>query len=349
MKNKKQRNILIVLFLVLTILLSSFLYLKKTKTGISNQKDLEVLQVAPATVSNVTLSLVTDKTSINQGESAVISIKSTTVPTGYKFLGFIVVIKVPKTLTPTFITTSFPSVLSYDFVYPADSNSYSSAILDKGTYWEIQALAAENSSTPISLVIDTTIFNFNITPANTTTSTAAIEFIIDPNGSYPSVVSADLTEAKLTTANISIDLNKKVNQAALTITTTSGTAGTALTLTTTGGSGTKAVTYATTTSGCSISGTSLSRATAGTCSVVATNPANGIYNAVKSSATTVSFTGVKGDVNGDNKLNVGDVSVIINLVFEGGATPAQITAGDMNGDGKLNVIDAFLIIEEIFK
>jgi len=84
------------------------------------------------------------------------------------------------------------------------------------------------------------------------------------------------------------------NQAALTLTSTSGTYGTPLTLTTSGGSGTGAVSYAVTaagSAGCSLTGggTTLSATSAGTCTVTATKAADANYNAVSSTATTVTF------------------------------------------------------------
>ena len=81
-------------------------------------------------------------------------------------------------------------------------------------------------------------------------------------------------------------------QAALTLTSTSGTYGTALTLTSSGGSGTGAVSYTVangTATGCAISGSSLSATAAGTCIVTATKAADTTYGSVSSTATTVTF------------------------------------------------------------
>ena len=290
--NRKTKLVVFLLFISLTTLLVFFLSNKNREINQISEKPLEILQVAPASVSNVTLSLSSSKTSLKSGESATISLKSTSVPAGYKFLGFIVAIKVPKTLTPSFnptFATSFP--LAYDFTYPTDVASYSDAIKDKGTYYEVQALGAKRSSAPIALSNTSTLFTFQVTPVNTTKATVSIESITDTGGNYPSVVSSDLTEAKLANiAPLSISLNPIANQAALRITSTSGTAGTGLTLTTSGGSGTGTVRYATTTSGCTVVTNRLTRATAGTCSVVATKVADANYNTISSSATTVTFS-----------------------------------------------------------
>ena len=81
-------------------------------------------------------------------------------------------------------------------------------------------------------------------------------------------------------------------QAALTVTSTSGTFGAALTLTTSGGSGTGAVTFAFTNgtaTGCTVTSGSLSSTSAGTCTVTATKAGDATYNPVSSSATTVTL------------------------------------------------------------
>lgn len=84
----------------------------------------------------------------------------------------------------------------------------------------------------------------------------------------------------------------KATQAALTVTSTGSTYGTALTLTTSGGSGTGAISFTATdgtASGCSVSGSSLSTTSAGTCSVTATKAADENYEEASSAATTVTF------------------------------------------------------------
>ena len=93
------------------------------------------------------------------------------------------------------------------------------------------------------------------------------------------------------TQQLIITLNR-ADQAALAVTSTSGTFGTGLALTTSGGSGTGDVSYAVvdgTASGCSVSGGLLSASSAGTCLVTATKAADSEYNAASSQRTTVSF------------------------------------------------------------
>jgi hypothetical protein len=94
----------------------------------------------------------------------------------------------------------------------------------------------------------------------------------------------------------SVTTNTLSSQAALVLTSTSGTYGTDLTLATSGGSGSGAVTYVVTTTGtagCSISGgTTLKATSIGTCTVTATKAANGLYLSDSSNATTVTFSAV---------------------------------------------------------
>jgi hypothetical protein len=84
----------------------------------------------------------------------------------------------------------------------------------------------------------------------------------------------------------------KANQSSLTISTTSGSFGTPLTLSTSGGTGDGAVTYVATpgtATSCSISGSSLTAGSGGTCLVTATKASNTNYNSISSSQTTVTF------------------------------------------------------------
>ena len=82
-------------------------------------------------------------------------------------------------------------------------------------------------------------------------------------------------------------------QAALTLTSTTGTYPTSVSLTTSGGSGSGAVSYVAsngTATGCTATGSTLSFTSAGTCSVTATKASDVGYNAISSSATTVTIS-----------------------------------------------------------
>ena len=52
-----------------------------------------------------------------------------------------------------------------------------------------------------------------------------------------------------------------------------------------------------------------------------------------------------GDVNGDGKVNVSDVTALINMIL--GVTPMDQTAADVNGDGRVNVSDVTALINII--
>lgn len=54
---------------------------------------------------------------------------------------------------------------------------------------------------------------------------------------------------------------------------------------------------------------------------------------------------ITGDVNGDGRVNVSDVSALINMIL--GITPMDQTTGDVNGDGRVNVSDVSALINII--
>lgn len=51
-----------------------------------------------------------------------------------------------------------------------------------------------------------------------------------------------------------------------------------------------------------------------------------------------------GDVNGDNNVNIADVTMMISLVLNAEATPATHPAADLNGDGGINIADVTMLI-----
>ena len=56
-------------------------------------------------------------------------------------------------------------------------------------------------------------------------------------------------------------------------------------------------------------------------------------------------SGIAGDVNGDGKVNVSDVTALINMIL--GITPIDQTRADVNGDTKVNVSDVTALINII--
>ena len=56
----------------------------------------------------------------------------------------------------------------------------------------------------------------------------------------------------------------------------------------------------------------------------------------------------KGDLNGDDKVNISDVTMLINAVLtDGELDEFQYPAADYNGDGEVNITDATLIMNHI--
>ncbi len=58
---------------------------------------------------------------------------------------------------------------------------------------------------------------------------------------------------------------------------------------------------------------------------------------------------MRGDANGDMKLDVGDVVYLINFLFKLGSQPCPKDAGDNNCDGNIDVGDVVYLINYLFK
>jgi predicted lipoprotein with Yx(FWY)xxD motif len=69
------------------------------------------------------------------------------------------------------------------------------------------------------------------------------------------------------------------------------------------------------------------------------NNATGAYNEILLS------TRITGDVNGDGKVNVSDVTALINMIL--GIVSTDKSAADVNGDGVVNVSDVTALINII--
>jgi hypothetical protein len=53
--------------------------------------------------------------------------------------------------------------------------------------------------------------------------------------------------------------------------------------------------------------------------------------------------GRKGDVNGDNEINIADINALIDLILTGGSNDRA----DVNGDGEINIADINAVIDLI--
>ena len=136
--------------------------------------------------------------------------------------------------------------------------------------------------------------NVSTGTGGTTTSYSTGTVDYSANGyRYKLVVTNSLngTTATQTSSVVTLTVNK-LTQSAITITSTSGTYGTPISLTYSGGSGSGSLTYAATsgTAGCSVSGSTLSFTSAGTCSVTLTIAADNTYASASSSATTITIS-----------------------------------------------------------
>jgi uncharacterized protein (TIGR02145 family) len=62
-----------------------------------------------------------------------------------------------------------------------------------------------------------------------------------------------------------------------------------------------------------------------------------------------SFAGDCGNANGDQAVNLLDVSFIINSLYRGGTLPNPIQSADVNNDGKMNLLDVSYIINYLYR
>jgi flagellar basal body rod protein FlgG len=162
-----------------------------------------------------------------------------------------------------------------------------------GTYGVALTLATSGGTTSGSVTYVVTGTGCSITSGALSKSSAgdcSVTATMAGNGNYEPVSSLATT--------VSFG---QATQSALTVTSTSGTYGSALTLTTSGGTTNGSVTYVATGTGCSITSGALSKSAAGDCAVTATMAGNSDYNAVSSSATTVTFARIALTVTADAK------------------------------------------------
>lgn len=58
---------------------------------------------------------------------------------------------------------------------------------------------------------------------------------------------------------------------------------------------------------------------------------------------------IRGDANGDGRIDIGDIVFLINNIFKSGQAPNPLTRGDANCDGRVNVGDPVYLLNYIFK
>ncbi|HSH00266.1 MAG TPA: dockerin type I repeat-containing protein, partial [candidate division Zixibacteria bacterium] len=89
---------------------------------------------------------------------------------------------------------------------------------------------------------------------------------------------------------------------------------------------------------------------------ITTPPGNALYIATDAVAfppvfvpgTVSSRYVLRGDCDGDGKINIRDVIFVLNGIFLSGPQPVTAQAADANGDGSTNIADATYLINYIF-
>ena len=156
-----------------------------------------------------------------------------------------------------------------------------------GTYLSGLALTTSGGSGTGAVsysAVDGTAAGCSVTAGVLSVSSTGTCLVTATKAADPNYNSVSTSQTAVTFAN--------ADQAALAVTSTSGTFGLGLALTTSGGSGTGAVSYSVvdgTASGCSETAGVLSVSSAGTCLVTATKAGDSNYNAASSPQATVTF------------------------------------------------------------
>jgi len=58
---------------------------------------------------------------------------------------------------------------------------------------------------------------------------------------------------------------------------------------------------------------------------------------------------IRGDVNADGIINVGDVVYLVNYLYKSGVEPCPVEAGDVTSDGIVNVGDVVYLVNYLYK
>jgi|GEM_PF-1040110 len=178
---------------------------------------------------------------------------------------------------------------SFDFsaaLGPITQATPTSAVVAPGTAASTQLVVTGNNGTTNFVESSAPVTGLSISPTGLVTSTTTLAV-----GTY--TISGTDSDVSGDSGTWTFTLYVGTAQAALSLTSVTGSVGTPLTLVTSGGSGTGAVSYTVangTATGCAVSGSSLSASTVGTCSVTATKAGDTTYVPASSAATTVTFS-----------------------------------------------------------
>jgi hypothetical protein len=192
---------------------------------------------------------------------------------------------VTATFTPTDIANyvSGGTVAMTVSVATSDQNSLTITSVS-GTYGSSITLAVSGGTTGGSV-------SYSITGAGCSITSGALSKLSAGDCSVTATMAGNSNYNAVSSLATTVTF-VKANQSALTVTSTTGTYGIDVSLATTGGTIDGAVTYVAAGTGCSATAGVLTKSSAGTCSVTATMAGNDNYNAVSSSATTVTFARV---------------------------------------------------------
>jgi hypothetical protein len=201
----------------------------------------------------------------------------------------------------------------------------SSYVLSFAVTWESPDGTSPTATAPITM----TITDPSIVAGDTIyeLTSAGLEAVgtATTNGTVTITFSSDPTFLVTHTALLA--------QASLQVTTTSGTVGAALALATSGGSGSGAVSFSVnngTATGCTITGSSLTVTSAGTCLVTATKAADATHSAISSTATAVTFAlSAQGAL--DVTSTAGTVGTALALATSGGSGSGAVSYSVTNG------------------
>lgn len=75
---------------------------------------------------------------------------------------------------------------------------------------------------------------------------------------------------------------------------------------------------------------------------------DGTYKAVTTVTVEASQSSdVSGDINGDGKVNIADVKMLLNAITSENGNNISLAVGDINGDGKMNIADVKMLLNKI--
>lgn len=237
-------------------------------------------------------------------------------------------------------TTDYTSATSSDYTFTFAKKAQSALSVPSGTTIAYLSSGLDLTALTVTGGSGTGAIGFSTSSADCAVASDTLTTTNHPGGTCAiSVVrAADANYLASSAATLTVTV-AKINQSALTISSTTGTYGQTLSLTVSGGSGAGAVTFAVNSGTCSLNGTisTLTLGNAGSaCSVTATKAGDADYNAVSSSATSIT-TGQAAQ----SALTITSTTVVfghtLSLTTSGGSTGGTPTFAVTNGTCSVSV------------